>query len=83
MIHISDHALSELLLMILLRMVSFQMIIEKLIKKMGPGTTRVTELCCFTWILFFTFFKMETAGCLYNFVQMRARPGIAVAAIDA
>ena len=60
------------------------MMIEKLIlKKRSPGTTRVTELCCFTWILFFTFFKMKSAGCLYNFVQMTAQPGKAVAAIDA
>jgi hypothetical protein len=32
---------------------------------------------------FFTFlFLMECAGCLYNFVQMAAEPGKAVAAID-
>ena len=50
---------------------------------MAPGTTRVTGLCCFTWILFFTYFVMESAGCLYNFVQMNAQPGETVAAIDA
>ena len=80
MIHSSDYALSELLLMILLRMVSFQMMIEKLIKKKGH---KVTELCCFTCILFFPVLKMKSAGCVYNFVQMTAQPGKAVAPIDA
>jgi len=55
---------------------------------MVPGTTTVTELCCFLGFCFFTFFSppfllMECAGCLYNFVQMTAEPGKAVAAIDA
>lgn len=68
-------------------MFSFQMMIEKLIKKMVPGTTTVTELSCFLGFCFFTFFfsflLMECAGCLSNFVQMTAEPGKAVAAIDA
>ena len=51
---------------------------------MVPGTTKVTELCRFLGFFFFTFFfLMECAGCLYNFVQMTAEPGKAVAAIDA
>lgn len=53
---------------------------------MVPGTTRVTELCCFLGFCFFTFFfffLMECAGCLYSFVQMTAEPGKAVAAVDA
>lgn len=85
MIRSSDRALSELFLMMLLRMFSFQMMIEKLIlKKMVPGTTRVTELCCFLGFCFFTFFFfLECAGCLYSFVQMTAEPGKAVAAVDA
>jgi uncharacterized membrane protein len=75
------------------------MMIEKLIKKMVPGTTTVTENCCFLGFCFFYFFTffvvvvlvwfgffvvlMECARCLYNFVQMTAEPGKAVAAIDA
>ena len=85
MIHRSDRALSEMFLMMWLRMFSFQMMIEKLIyKKKVPGTKRVTELCCFLgfcFLLFFFFFK-ECAGCLYNFVQMTAEPGKAVNAIN-
>lgn len=51
---------------------------------MVPGTTTVTELCCLLRFRFFTFFfLMECAGCLYNFVQMTAELGKAVAAIDA
>ena len=53
---------------------------------MVPGTTTVTELCCFLrfcFFYFFFFFLMECAGCLYNFVQMTAELGKAVAAIDA
>lgn len=51
---------------------------------MVPGTTRVTELCRFLGFCFLLFFfLMECAGCLYNFVQMTAEPGKAVAAIDA
>ena len=52
---------------------------------MVPGTTTVTELCCFLRFCFFYFFffLMECAGCLYNFVQMTAELGKAVAAIDA
>lgn len=55
---------------------------------MVPGTIRVTELCCFLgfcFLLFFFifFFLIECARCLYNFVQMTAEPGKAVAAIDA
>ena len=68
-------------------MFSFQMMIEKCnLKKMVPGTTTVTEICCFLRFWFFLpffFFLMECAGCLYNFVQMTAELGKAVAAIDA
>lgn len=51
---------------------------------MVPGTTTVTKLCCFRGFVFlpFFFFLMECARCLYNFVQMTAEPGKAVAAID-
>ena len=85
MIHSSDRALSELFLMMLLRMFSFQMMIEKLIlKKNGARYHKSNRTVPFSGILFFTFFfKMECAGCLYNFVQMTAEPGKAVAAIDA
>lgn len=66
-------------------MFSFQMMIEKYnLKKMVPGTTTVTEICCFLRFCFLPFFfLMECAGCLYNFVQMTAELGKAVAAIDA
>lgn len=57
---------------------------------MVPGTTTVTELCCFLgfWFFFFLrffppFLLMECAGRLSTFVQMTAEPGKAVAAIDA
>jgi hypothetical protein len=47
-----------------------------------PGTKRVTELCCFLeFCFYFFFFLIECAGCLYNFVQMTAEPGKAVAFI--
>ena len=49
---------------------------------MVPGTTRVTELCCFLGFCF-SLFLMEYAGCFKNFVQMTAEPGKAVAVISA
>lgn len=51
---------------------------------MVPGTTTVTELL-FSGDLFFTFFFFFYWSVLdvYNFVQMTAEPGKAVAAIDA
>ena len=52
-------------------------------QKTVPGTTRVTEPCCFLGFYYFYLFLIECAGCLYNFVQMTAEPGKAVAAIDA
>ena len=57
MIHSSDHALSELLLMILLRMASFQMMIEKLIKKNGTRYHKSNTTVLFYLDLFFTFLK--------------------------
>jgi hypothetical protein len=48
--------------MVLSRRFSFQMMIEKLIKEMVPGTTTETELCCFLGFCFLTFFfLMECA----------------------
>jgi hypothetical protein len=71
MIHSSDHALSELFLKMLLRMFSFQMMIEKLIykkKKPKKNKTKKTKTkngamyhktnrnVLFSGVLFFTFF---------------------------
>lgn len=85
MIRSSDRALSELFLMMLLRMFSFQMMIEKLIfKKNGARYHKSNRTVLFSRVLFFLlFFLMECAGCLYSFVQMTAEPGKAVAAVDA
>ena len=70
--------------MMLLRTVSFQMMIEKLIKKNGARYHKSNRTVLFFWDFVFYFsFLMECAGCLYNFVQMTAEPGKAVAAIDA
>lgn len=59
------------------------MMMEKLKKKMVPGITTVTELCCFLEICFLLFFFYWSVLDVYNFVQMTAEPGKAVAAIDA
>lgn len=58
MIHSSDRALSELFLMMFLRMFSFQMMIEKLIlkKKNGARYHKSNRTVLFSRVLFFYFF---------------------------
>ena len=50
---------------------------------MVPVTTRVQNWAVFWGFVFYFFFLIECARCLYDFVQMTAEPGKAVDAIDA
>ena len=70
MIHTSDDALSELLLMILLRMVSFQMMIEKLIKKNVNRYHKINKnvrfYLDFVFLLFFKWKVLDVSTILFK-----------------
>lgn len=82
MIHSSDHALSEVFLMMLIRMFSFQMMFEKLIKKNSARYHKSKRIMLFSGIFFLYFFN---GVCWMSLppVQMTTEPEKTVAAIDA
>lgn len=59
------------------------MMMEKLKKKNGARYHNSDRTLLFSGDLFFTFFFYWSVLDVYNFVQMTAEPGKAVAAIDA